>query len=324
LADFNVTRVSHDKFQVVYTKEADTAPEDRVRLGSFPDSKTPVPCFLCVWNVTMLLDGSIICDCGTQERQGLCCCETMAVIKNYYPEWKGPSHYDISPRWWIYWLKFGHPVGCGQFTSTTEQLLSCEKAGPSFPFPIPDDGIYGPILPTIPGRKRVRNYSVETIDRLVPPAQEQYDFHGFWRTQVVDGLTQDSYINHESLSFCGGEYESNCDDDNSLSSSFQPFARSLEVPLPQKGGNSRDHLKPYLEELFTCLNRLADATQIEKFSKLVEGEVGHLRCIIAQSTQKRRRQVENVTSVNVVVEMRSNNPKRIKGTHHIDHYCGSK
>jgi hypothetical protein len=82
-------------------------------------------------------------------------------------------------------------------------------------------------------------------------------------------------------------------------------------------------LKPYLEELFSCLDRLDDGTQIEKISKLMEDEVGRLRCIIAQSTQKRRRQVENVTSVNVVVEMRSNNPKRIKGTRHIEHYRGS-
>jgi hypothetical protein len=165
---------------------------------------------------------------------------------------------------------------------------------------------------------------VETIDRLVPPPQEQYDFHGFRRTQVVDGLTQDSYINHGSSSFCGGEYESNCEDDNSLSSSNQPFATSLQLPFSQKVGNSRDRLKPYLEELFTCLDRLNDPSQIEKFRKLVEVEVGHLRCIIAQSTKKRRRQVENVTSVNVVVEMRSNNPKAIKGTRNIDHYCSSK
>jgi hypothetical protein len=174
---------------------------------------------------------SLICDCGTQERQGLCCCKTMAVIKKYYPEWKGPSHYDISLHWWIYWLKFGHRVGCGQFTSDTEQLLSCEKAGPSFPFPIDDDGIYKPTLPPIPARERVRNYSVETIDRLVPPPQEQYNFHGFRRTQVVDGLTQDSYINHDSSSFCGGEYESYCEDDNSLSLSNQLFSTSLQVPF---------------------------------------------------------------------------------------------
>ena len=270
----------------------------------------------------MLSDGSLICDCGTQERQGLCCCETMAVIKKYYPNWKGPSHYDISPRWWIYWLKFGHRVGCGQFTSDTEQLLSCEKAGPSFPSPIPDDGVYEPTLPTLTARERVRNYSIETINRLVPPAQEEYDFHGFRRTQVLDGLTQESYINHDSSSFCGGEYENNCDDDNSLSSSCQPFARRLQVPLSQRLGNSRDQLKPYLEELYTCLDRLAEVTEIEKISKLIEGEVGRLRCVIAQSTQKRRRQVENVTSVNVVVEMRSNNPKRIKGTRHIEHYRG--
>ena len=50
LADFHVTRVACDKFQVVYTKEADTAAEDIVCIGSFPESKTPVPCFLRVWN----------------------------------------------------------------------------------------------------------------------------------------------------------------------------------------------------------------------------------------------------------------------------------
>ena len=95
------------------------------------------------------------------------------------------------------------------------------------------------------------------------------------------------------------------------------------MPFSQRVGNSRDRLKPYLEELFTCLDRLDDVTQIEKISKLIEVEVGRLRCVIAQSTQKCQRQVENVTSVNVVVEMRSNNPKRIKVTRHIDHYRGS-
>jgi hypothetical protein len=96
------------------------------------------------------------------------------------------------------------------------------------------------------------------------------------------------------------------------------------VPFSQKLGNSRDRLKPYLEELFTCLDRVDDVPQLENFSKLVEVEVGCLRCIIAQSTQKCQRQVENVTSVNVVVEMRSNNPKQIKGTRHIEHYRASK
>ena len=95
------------------------------------------------------------------------------------------------------------------------------------------------------------------------------------------------------------------------------------MPFSQRVGNSRDQLKPYLEELFTCLDRLDDVTQIENISKMIEVEVGCLRCAIAQSNPKRRRQVENVTSVNVVVEMRTNNPKRIKGTRHIEHYRGS-
>ena len=322
LTDFQVRRVGRDKFQVVHTKQAEIAAEDRLRIGSFPESKTPIPCFTRVRNVTMLLDGSLICDCGTQERQGLCCCETMAVIKKYFPNWEGPSHYDVSPRWWIYWLKFGHRVGCGQFTSDTEQLLSSEKAGPSFPHPIPDDGLYEPSLRILPARERVRNYSVETLNRLVPPAMEEYDFHGFRRSEVVDGLTQDSFITHDSSSFGGGEFYGNLDDDGTMSLESQPFARSLQLPLATTSRSSREKLKPYLEELFTCLDRLNEMTEIERVGKMMENEVGRLRCIIAQSTKKRRREVENVVSVNVVTETRANNPKRILGTRHMKHYKG--
>jgi hypothetical protein len=56
----------------------------------------------------------------------------------------------------------------------------------------------------------------------------------------------------------------------------------------------------------------------------MEDEVGRLRCILATSTQKRKSQVENVRTVHVCVETRSNNPKRIKGTRHIDFYTKTK
>jgi hypothetical protein len=126
-----------------------------------------------------------------------------------------------------------------------------------------------------------------------------------------------SFINSpEGLLACDGSHHAI----RALDDWVRPFERILQVPFSQKVGNSRDLLKPYLDELFTCLDFLDNVTQIEKFSKLVEVEVGRFRCIIAQSTQKRRQQVENVTSVNVVVEMRSNNPKRIMWTRHIDHY----
>ena len=248
----------------------------------------------------------------------------MAVIKKYYPDWKGPTHYEISPRWWIYWLKFGHRVGCGQFTSCIEQLLSCEKAGPSFPFPIEDDNVYEPSLPILSARERVSNYSKDTLDRLVPPKSKQYDFHGFRRTQIVDGLTQESYTNNDLYSFGGDENENNSDDEISNTSTTNAFSRSLEVLLTQKMGHARDQLKPYLEELYTCLDRLNDDAETEKIGKMIEDEVGKLRCLIAQSTQKRQQQVENVASVNVVVELRNNNPKRIKGTRHMQQYASHK
>jgi hypothetical protein len=319
-ADFQVRRVARDRFQVVYTKESEIAEEDRVRVGSFPDSKTPIPCFTRVRTVTMLPDGSLICDCGTQERQGLCCCETIAVIHKYFPDWEGPSHYDISPRWWIYWLNFGHRLGCGQFTSDTEELLSREKAGPSFPFPIPEDKLYEAPITRLHARERVRNYSLETLRRLVPTRVVHSDAHGIRTTEVVDGLTQDSFIAHDSSRFDGDGSEEDDDLLDDLSIENQPFSQSLQVPFAKKNGCARECLKPYLEELFTCLDRLSDSTEMKNIEKLMEDEVGRLRSILATSTQKRKSQVENVRTVHVCVETRSNNPKRIKGTRHMDFY----
>ena len=139
---------------------------------------------------------------------------------------------------------------------------------------------------------------------------------------MVDGLTQDSFITHDSSSFGGGEFYGNLDDDGTMSLESQPFARSLQLPLAPTSRSSREKLKPYLEELFTCLDRLNEMTEIERVGKMMENEVGRLRCIIAQSTKKRRREVENVVSVNVVTETRANNPKRILGTRHMKHYKG--
>jgi hypothetical protein len=153
---------------------------------------------------------------------------------------------------------------------------------------------------------------------------EQYDFHGFRRSEVVDGLTQDSFITHDSSSFGGGEFDGNPDDDDTMSLESQPFARSLQLPLAPRSRSARDKLKPYLEELFACLDRLNEMSEIERVGKMMENEVGRLRCIIAQSTKKRRREVENVVSVNVVTETRANNPKRILGTRHMQHFKGPK
>ena len=144
-----------------------------------------------------------------------------------------------------------------------------KKAGPSFPDSIPDSGSYEPRLPTLSARERVRNYSVETLDRLVPPPIENYDFHGFRTTQVVDGFTQDSYINHDSSSFGGGEFGTNSDDDDLQSLQSQPFSRSLEVPTAPRTGIARECLRPHLEELFTVLDRLNDNAEMESVGKLI-------------------------------------------------------
>ena len=325
IADFDVTRVAHDRFQVVYTKESEIPAEERVRLSSFPVSKTPVPCFRRVRTVTMLPDGSLTCDCGTQERQGLCCCETMAVIHKYFPDWKGPTHYEVSPRWWNYWLKFGHRVGCAQFTSDTEKLLSREKAGPSFPHPIPDELYYEAETPKLSARERVRNYPSDTLDKLVPRPTVHASTHGIHTTEVVDGLTQDSFIAHDSSRFEGGDSDGIFNGDDDSESLEDPLlSQTLQVQIAKKGGNARNRLQPFLDELYACLDRLNDSNEIENIGKVVEGEVGRLRLIIANSTQKRKNQVENVRTVNVSVESRSGGPKRIHGTRFTPQYKKQK
>lgn len=271
----------------------------------------------------MLSDGSLVCDCGTQERQGLCCCETMAVIYKYFPDWKGPSQYDISPRWWIYWLKFGHRVGCGEFTSATEELLSCEKAGPSFPHPIPDDLCYQPEIAVVGARERVRNYSIETLNRLVPRPIVHADVHGTHTTEMVDGFTQDSFVAHDPLGCEDGDFHGqNGNDDDVESCANLLFSQSLEVQFAKKAGNARDRLKPYLEELFGCLDCLSDRREMEMESigKLIGDEVGRLRGILANSTKKRKNQVEDVRTVHAVTETRNDAPKRVKGTRFIPYF----
>ena len=118
--------------------------------------------------------------------------------------------------------------------------------------------------------------------------------------------------------------DTNFDDDDVLSLQSQPFSRSLEVPTAQKTGSASERLKPYLEELFTCLDRLNDTAEMESTGKLIEVEVGRLRGIIALSTRKRKRQVANVATVYAVVETRTNNVGRLFGTRNMRQYKPKK
>jgi hypothetical protein len=29
-------------------------------------------------------------------------------VENCFPGWKGPTHHNVSPRWWVKWLEFAH------------------------------------------------------------------------------------------------------------------------------------------------------------------------------------------------------------------------
>jgi hypothetical protein len=59
--------------------------------------------------------------------------------------------------------------------------------------------------------------------------------HGIHTTEVVDGLTQDSFIAHDSSRF----------DDNVELFDNPLFSQTLQVQIVKKGGNARNHLQPF-------------------------------------------------------------------------------
>jgi hypothetical protein len=62
--------------------------------------KTPIPVFWRLRTVHLSEDGYLMCDCKHFERTGIPCAHTWKTIKHHFPDWKGFTHHDVSPRWW--------------------------------------------------------------------------------------------------------------------------------------------------------------------------------------------------------------------------------
>jgi hypothetical protein len=142
----------------------------------------------------MLVDGFVICECCTQECCRRCCLmHAMAVIKFHFPDWKGPTHHDVSPWWWIVFTNFdAFREGNEMLTNIVEIFLIDEVAGPKFPGPIPVCESFSPTAKVKSARERITNCSQQQLEALLPQTIVEHEHKGGGRRTCfsTDGLSQ--------------------------------------------------------------------------------------------------------------------------------------
>jgi hypothetical protein len=291
--EYKVMRTGADVWEVPYS-----APNQEVAASGDRNAhklKSPEPRFNRLRIVTNV-NGSLLCDCCAQERVGLTCVRTMAVIKEYFPSWKGPTHHEQSPRWWTVWLQFGHKKDHEALTSAIEMLMSNEVKGPRFPGALPLCASYSTPTPPLDVRKRVQNYTEQKINLLIP-----LTFVSTQRTiRVADGLTQESFISELDIAF---DQELNEDEDDT----FNNCLDSDDNEIPTDYVNPRDLLKPQLNDLFQLMETLKSPEWNEKSVVLLDDFVKEMRLAISYT---RKRNIESCLTVNANVEERSSGRKR--------------
>ena len=95
---------AHTSWEVHYVKNNDY-PLETARQPA--DKTLPIPIFMRIQYV-ILRGGFLSCDCGGQQRIGLTCVHTMTIMESRFHDWKGPTHHDVSPRWWITWVELAY------------------------------------------------------------------------------------------------------------------------------------------------------------------------------------------------------------------------
>jgi hypothetical protein len=128
---WEVHYIGHDE----YSLDTDRAPLKK---------HSPIPIFSRI-RVVDHRDNFLVCDCGGQQRVGLTCVHTWAVMEDCFSDWMGPTHHDVSPRWWISWIEFAHKANTKNMTTAMLALLENEVPGPRLPGPLPPIESYFPI-----------------------------------------------------------------------------------------------------------------------------------------------------------------------------------
>jgi hypothetical protein len=161
---------------------------------------------------------------------------------------------------------------------------------------LPISDSYFPVSEKKPARNRVKNYSAQVLDRLLPRTQVLQQGNALRSIITAEGLTQESYLVQDNSSVEGGfEGEDDLPDDNL-------FARSLfaddSVPLL---GSARDILKPQINEVLQCLDTLKSESSIQKATKLLDDLANELRLEIGKSSGAKRN-IDSCRTVNMNVE----------------------
>jgi hypothetical protein len=291
LGSWEVHYVGHDD----YSLETDRQPADK---------KSPMPMFMRIREV-ILQGGFLSCDCGGQQRIGLTCVHTMTVMESCFPDWKGPTHHDVSPRWWVTWVELAHKPKNQTLTSALLALMENEVPGPRVPGPVPPADSYFPMTSTKTALNRVKNYSREQLDRLVPNRQVIQEGDAQRTITTSEGLTQESYIpcNFPGEHSSDDQDKDHSEEDENDEEEENLFASSLLLDDRSSHDamtSARDVLKPHINEVLKCLDTLKSKESFEKATKVLNDLANELR--LELGTSGRKRNIENCRTVNVNVE----------------------
>jgi hypothetical protein len=129
--DYSVCRTAIDSWEVHYVGHDEYACETDRETSKH---HSPIPIFTRI-RVVKKQTEFLSCNCGAQERVGLTCVHSTAVMETCFPDWKGPTHHDVSPRWWITWMEFAHKANTEAMTTAMLALMENEVPGPRLPGP---------------------------------------------------------------------------------------------------------------------------------------------------------------------------------------------
>ncbi len=223
----------------------------------------------------------------------------MAVMEDCFPNWNGPTHHDVSPRWWVTWQEFAHKPKSQTITTAMLALMETEVSGPRLPGPMPFVTSYRPVTKQRKALDRVKNYSVEELDRLLPNHQVVQDGNAQRTTITGEGLTQESYIIN---GYPSDQDQDTVDQNNEEEETV--FASSLLVEELSSQASARDILKPQINEVLQCLDTLKSKRSIEKATEVLNKLANEYRLELVSSSVPKRN-IDNCRTVNMHVNTKS-------------------
>jgi hypothetical protein len=221
------------------------------------------------------------------------------------------THHEVSPRWWISWLKYAHRKEYPELTNAMEMLLSNEVKGPRLPEALPHLNSYDPPAANKLVRERLRNYTSQQLNRLLPPPIVTREENGTRTIQFIDGCIQETFTQEGTQDEDYLSFPNDDDDDEKMVRDTDPtFQASLEAVQRNIDEEARQLLKPSVDDLYHCLERLNSPEENRLARKMLDDYTNCLRLKIAESNP-RKRNIENVQTVSVNVEERTNRVNRI-------------